>query len=76
MNFGIKKIMIVGVPTVAHWLKNQTAAAQVTTEAQIQSLTWCSGLKDPWCIAVTYTTVAGLGFNHWAGNFHIKNYGY
>ena len=36
-----------GVPAVAQWVKNLTAAAQVSAEAQVQSLAWHSGLKDP-----------------------------
>ena len=47
------------------WVKNLTAAAQVTVEAWVQSPAWSSGLKDPalphlWC-----------GFNPWSGNFHM-----
>ena len=36
-----------GVPTVAQWIKNLTAAAQVAVEAQVQSPAQHSGLKDP-----------------------------
>ena len=32
---------------MAQWVKNLTAAAQVSAEAQVQSLAWHSGLKDP-----------------------------
>ena len=31
---------------MAQWIKNLTAVAQVTEEAQVQSLAWCSRLKD------------------------------
>ena len=34
------------VPGVAQWVKNLTTVAQVTAEGWIQSLDWCSGLKD------------------------------
>ena len=40
----IKSFM--GVPTIAQWVKNLTAVAQVTAEVQVQSLVWHSGLKD------------------------------
>ena len=36
-----------GVPTVAQWVKNPTAAAWVDVEMQIQSQAWHSGLKEP-----------------------------
>ena len=38
--------MQLGVHTVAQWIKNLTAAAQVAVEAQVTSLAQCSGLKD------------------------------
>ena len=31
-----------GIPSVAQWVKNSTAAAQVTDAAQIQSTNWVS----------------------------------
>ena len=39
--------MYVRVPTVTHWIKNQTIAAQVDAEAMVQSSAWYSGLNDP-----------------------------
>ena len=42
----IRKFML-GVHLVAQWVQNPTAAAGVTVEALVQSLAWCSGLKDP-----------------------------
>ena len=35
-----------GVPTVAQWIKNQTAVAWITAEAQGQSPAWYSGSKE------------------------------
>ena len=35
-----------GVPTTVPWVKNTTAVAQVAAEGQVQSLAWCSALKD------------------------------
>ena len=32
---------------MAQWVKNLTAVAWVTVEAQVRSLAWHSGLKDP-----------------------------
>ena len=42
-----KKKKNVGVPTAVQWVKSLTAVAQVAVEAQVQSLAWRSGLKDP-----------------------------
>ena len=35
-----------GVPTVAQWVTNPNAEAQVAAKAQVPSQAWCSGLKD------------------------------
>ena len=32
---------------MVQWIKNPTAAAWVTVEVSVQSLAWCSGLKNP-----------------------------
>ena len=40
-------MLTVGVPAMAQWVKNPTAAAQVAAEAQVQSPAQGSGLKDP-----------------------------
>ena len=39
------KKQIPELPTMAQWVKNPTAAAQVTMEVQVQSPAWHSGLK-------------------------------
>ena len=31
---------------VAQWVKNQTAATLIAAEVRIQSLPWCSGIKE------------------------------
>ena len=31
---------------MAQWVKNPTVVAQVAAEVGVQSLAWCSGLKD------------------------------
>ena len=36
-----------GVPAVAQWVRNQTAAAQTAAQAWVQFLVQHSGLKDP-----------------------------
>ena len=36
-----------GVPAVVQWVKNLTAAAQITSEAGVLSPARCNGLKDP-----------------------------
>ena len=35
-----------GIPAVAQWVNHLTVAAQIVVEAQVQLLSWCSGLKD------------------------------
>ena len=47
-----------GVPAVAQWVKNLTAAVCVAAEVQIPSLVHCSGLQDPALLQVQ------LRFNH------------
>ena len=39
--------ILLGVPVVAQWVKNLTAAAQVAEEVQVQSLARLRGLKNP-----------------------------
>ena len=50
---------------MSQWVKNLTAAAQVTAEAKVRSLARCSGLKDLTLLQLQ------LGFNPWPGNFHM-----
>ena len=38
-----------GVPAVVQWVKNLTAAAQVTAEVWVLSPAWCSGLRIQHC---------------------------
>ena len=59
------KEYILGGPTVAQWIKNLTAVAQVTAEAQVQSPAWHSEFKDPALPQLQ------LEFNLWPGNFHM-----
>ena len=42
----MKRIYPRGVPAVAQWVKNLTAAVRVTAEARVRHLVWCSELKD------------------------------
>ena len=53
------------VPTRAPWAKNPTVAAPVKAEAWVQSLSWCSGLKD------LVLPQLWLGFGPWPRNFHM-----
>ena len=34
------------VPTMAQWVKNPTVVVWITVEVWVQSLAWCSKLKD------------------------------
>ena len=43
INISLK--LSLGVPTVAQWVKNLTAAAQVAEEVQVQSLAWAQWVK-------------------------------
>ena len=54
-----------GVPAMAHLVKNLTGVAQVIAEGHIQSLAWCSGLKDPMLPQPQHRSELGLGFNPW-----------
>ena len=56
----------VGVPAVVQWVKNLMTVAQVSAEAQIQSLVCHSGLKD------LASPELWLRFNPWPGNFHMQ----
>ena len=50
---------------MAQWVKNPTAAGQVTEEVWVQSPAHLSGLKDP------LLPQLWLRFNPWPGNFHM-----
>ena len=47
---------------MAQWVKTLTAAAWVSVEVRVQSLAWCSGLKDPALLHLW------LEFSPWPGN--------
>ena len=49
--------------------KNMIAEALVAVEAQVQSLAWCSGLKDPTLQQLQCRSQLQLGFNPWSRNF-------
>ena len=50
---------------MVQWVKNLTAVAWLTMEAQVRSLVQHSGLKDPVLMQLW------LEFNLWPGNFHL-----
>ena len=59
-----------GVPVVAQWVKNPSAAAQVAVKVQVRSPS-PTGLKDLalpqlWCRLQLW-----LGFSLWPRNFHM-----
>lgn len=58
----------VGILTVAQWVKNPTAVAQVAVEAQVGSLAQHSGLIDPVSLQ--------LRWRPWPGNFHMPRCGH
>ena len=61
-----------GVPTVAQWVKNPTAAAWVTEEVWVCPPAWRSGLnQDPALPHLQHGSQLQLGFNPWPGNFHM-----
>ena len=51
---------------MVQWVKNPTAMAEVAVEVQVESLAWCSRLKDP------VLPQLWLGFDAWPGNFHVS----
>ena len=57
--------VILGILAVVQWVKNPTAAAQVTVEMQVQSLAQHSGLKGQALLQLK------LGFNPWPRNFYM-----
>lgn len=57
--------VLLGVPTMAPWVKNPTSATLVTAEVQVPSRHRSSELKDGALPQLQ------LGFSHWLGNFHI-----
>ena len=56
-------------------VKNLTAAALVSEKAQVRSLAWCSGLKDPVLPQLQRRLKPGLGFIPRPGNFHVLQVG-
>ena len=54
-----------GVPTVVQWVKNLTAAAQVTAEVRVRPLAQCNGLKE-----LAWQQLR-LRFNPWPRNVHM-----
>ena len=60
------------LPTVAEWVKNLTAVAQVTVKEQIQFQAWYSWLKDPsLLLQLWYRLQLWLRFNPWPRNSHM-----
>ena len=64
----LKKLKI-GVPTMVQWVKNPTAVAWVTVEAQVRPPALCSGLKDPTLPQLQLKPQLGLRFNPWPREF-------
>ena len=57
------KMLSLAVPTVMQWVKNSTAAAEVTAEVQAGSSAWLSGLKDPALLQLLHRLQLQLRFN-------------
>lgn len=57
------RILTFGVSTMAQWVRNPTAAAQVTAETQVGFPAWCSGFKDPMFLQLQCWLQLQLGFN-------------
>ena len=53
------------------WVKNPTAMAQITAEAQVQHPAQLSGLKDLVLPQLQHRSQLRLGFNPWPGYFHM-----
>ena len=61
----------VRVPTVAQWIKNPTAEAQVAAEGQVQSLAGRNGLKDLVLLQPRLRSQLWLGSSPWPRNLHM-----
>ena len=57
--------------STVQWIKNPTAVAQVDMEAQVPSLVWRNGLKDPVSPQLCHRSQLRLRFNPWPRNFHM-----
>ena len=56
---------------MAQWIRNLTAAAQVTEELWVQSPAQHRALEDPVLLQLWYGLQLCLGFNSRSGNFHM-----
>ena len=61
----------VRVPTMAQWVKNPTAVAQVTAEVQVRSPARFNGLKDLAVAAAVAQVTAVAQIGSLAQNFHM-----
>ena len=57
---------------VVQWVKNLTAAAQVTVDARVQSQAQHTRLKGPALLQLQLRSQLRLGFSPWPGNFHMS----
>ena len=64
-------IKILGVPTVAEWVNNLTAAAGVNGEAEVQSVAQGRELKKLALLQLQHRSQLWIGFNPWPENFHM-----
>ena len=64
-------IVIAGVPTVAGWIKDPTAAGLVTVEVWVQSclVQW---IKDLALLQLWCRLQLKVRFDPWLGNFHVS----
>ena len=58
----------VGVTTVAQWVKNPNAAAQVAVELKVRLLAQHSGTKDPVLLQLWHRSQLHLRFSLWPRN--------
>ena len=71
MNTNFRKMSLLGVSTVAQWVKNLTAAARVATEAEVQSLGLHNESKDLVLPQLRHRSQLWLGCSPQPGNFHM-----
>ena len=67
----IQIVFFLRVPTMAQWVKNLMAAAEVAMEAQVQSSVWGSRLKDLALVQLWCSLQLWLVFSPWLGNVHM-----
>ena len=60
------------LPSMVQWVKNLTTVVPVAAGVRVQSLGWCSGLKDLVLPQLWFRLQLRLRFDPWPRNFHMQ----